>query len=551
MTRGRDSVSFGGCGRARAVFAVAVFFAAPIGFAAATSTETQAVPEGTSATVIETLRQAKETLQQSLPNLPSAEGRADAWGSLAMLYHAQDMLDEAERAYRQSLTEASKVRWRYLLAVTLTDRGNTSEAIGEYRRLLADTEGEHPLASYRLGLLLLLEGDHQAAQAALQDARQHMPETAAVLAALADAAVAGGDWKAALPLLEQAAELAPTAGRIAYKLALAHRQLGNLEKARRWLSRRNATAAPVDDPLLLEVAERSLSPKFFIKAGERAWLRGEREDALAAWRNAAEMAPDDANAGLVYAHALGQLGEHAAAAREARRVLAKHPNSPRGWYVLALQLRHEAGLDEAIAAAERSVRLMAQGSEADAIEQPFADEGRGDTTARTLLAALWMRTRRFDRAAVDYQTLAERNPDAAYYRYWLGIANLGAGDCAGGRNALAQALRLQGNWGQAHIALARADALCGSDARRQGAWQRAKGLLAAQDNVDTRLTLAFAELGLGRLDRARRLATAEQPHADAALILEALAAEAVPPAPFASTSTWWLPQEAQPAATPR
>lgn len=551
MTRGRYSVSSASCGRVRAAFAVAVFFAAPIGFAAATSTETQAAAEGTSATVVETLRQAKETLHRNLPNLPSAEDRADAWGNLAMLYHAQDMLDDAERAYRQSLGEASSVRWRYLLAVTLTDQGDTSEAIGEYRRVLADSEGEHPLASYRLGLLLLLEGDHQAAQAALQDARQHMPGSAAVLAALADAAVAAGDWKAAVPLLEQAAERAPTAGRIAYKLALAHRQLGDLERARHWLSRRNATAAPVDDPLLLEVAERSLSPKFFIKAGERAWLRGEREDALTAWRNATELAPDDANAGLVYAHALGQLGEHAAAAREAHRVLGKHPNSPRGWYVLALQLRHEADLDEAIAAAERSVRLMARETEADAGEQPFGDEGRGDATARTLLAALCMRTKRFDRAVVEYRTLAERNPDAAYYRYWLGIANLGAGDCDDGRKALAQALRLQGNWGQAHIALARADALCGSEARRQGAWQRAKGLLAAQDNVDTRLTLAFAELGLGRFDQARRLATAEQPHADAALILDALAAEAVPPTPFASTSTWWLPEEAQPAVQPR
>ena len=548
MTHGRAASPRRRPGRHGACFALAVFFAGmtSAGFAAATPDGTPAAQEGRPASVAETLRQARETLRHRLANLGAAEERADAWGDLAMLYHAQDMLDEAERAYRESLREASSARWRYLLAVTLTDRGDTAAAIAEYRRVLADAEGRHALASYRLGLLLLLEGDHRAARSALQDARRHMPESAAVLAALGDAAVAAGDWKAALPLLQRAAELAPTAGRIAYKLALAHRQLGDLEQARLWLSRRNASAAPVDDPLLLEVAERSLSPKFYIKAGERAWRRGEREDALAAWRNAAQLAPDDADAGLVYAHALGELGRRRAAAGEARRVLAKHPNSARGWYVLALQLRHGASVDEAIAAAERAVRLMASASETGPAERPFPGGDQDEATVRTLLAALWMRAKRFGQAAREYRTLAQSNPETAYYRYWLGVSSLGAGDCAGGRNALAEALRLQGNWGQAHIALARADALCGSDALRQGARQRAKRLLAVQDSVDTRLTLAFAELGLGRLDQARRLAAAEQPHADAALILDALSANSLPTTPFASTSSWWLPEEAQP-----
>ena len=477
------------------------------------------------ASVEATLAAAVQATEQELQRLEDPGGRAEALGRLGMLHHAQDMLGPAEAAYRRALAEHRHWRWHYLLAVVLGDQGATRDAIAAYRDALALAEPGHWLAHYRLGLLLLLEGDHAAAADALGEAHAIMPKSAAVLAALGDAAVAREDFETARKLFGEAAALAPNAGRIAYKLALTHRRLGDIDAAERWLAKRNPHAAPVEDPLLLEVAELSLSPKFFIKAGERAWERGEREDALAAWRNAAALALHDADAGLVYAHALGMMGQRDASLAEVRRVLAQHPEAPRAWYLLAHALRDTEHIDEAIDAARASLR--------------FAD----DAPARALLAALLMRTARFDEAAAHYRTLSTRQPDTAYYAYWLGLAHLGAQSCPEALPPLRRALRQESTWGQAHIALTRAEALCGSDEERRQALAKSQQLVAAQNSVDTRLTIAFAQLGLGRPTDARDAAGAELPHPDAAMLIESIDRAEPPPAPFAAGSDWWLPSE--------
>lgn len=505
---------------------------------------TASAPSSRTEVLAATLQSARETVERKLPQLQEPVQRAAAWGGLGMFYHAQDMLDEAQEAYRRALAEAPALHWHYLLAVVLGERGDINGAIVEYRRALAlggpaKTSEDQPaapaspqqpgrmLSFYRLGLALLVQGDHQAAADALRQALDRAPDSAAVLAALGDAAAAAGDWSGAKSLLQRAAALEPGAGRVAYKLALVHRQLGNLDQARLWLAKRNGVAVPVEDPLLLEVAALSLSPKFFLDAGERAWERGEREDALAAWGNAAALAPEDEGAGLVYAHALGMLGHVDAALGEVRRVLAIDPDSARGWYLLAFLLRSSVELQEALSAARKSLQLAE------------------DETVRALLAALCMRARCFDEAVAEYGTLAAQRSDAAYYRYWLGMARLGTGDCAAARPALALALRLQPNWGQAHLALIRADALCGDDKTRRAARVRARQLRKAKDDADTRITLAFAEASLGQSEVARGLATAAQPHPDARELLAALDAGTLPARPFADESPWWLPSELQ------
>lgn len=481
----------------------------------------------------EALAAAEQSTERDLDQLQEGTARADVLGRLGMLYHAQDMLEPAEAAYRRALAEHPHWRWHYLLAVVLGDRGATGDAIAAYQETLATLPKDDPsrwLAHYRLGLLLLLEGDHRTAAEALGEARASRPESAALLAALGDAAVAAEDFETALALFRKAAALAPNAGRIAYKLALVQRRRGDIEAAQRWLAKRNPHAAPVEDPLLLEVAELSLSPKFFIKAGERAWERGERDDALAAWRKAAALAPEDADAGLVYAHALGMAGQREASLAEVRRVLALHPDAARAWYLLAHALRDAEDAREAIDAAQKSLRL--------------AD----DDTARTLLAALLMRTGSFEEAATHYRTLAERQPDAAYYAYWLGLANLGAQTCPAALAPLRKALRQQPNWGQAHVALARAEALCGSEEERRLALAKSLRLAAASNSVDTRLTVAFAQLGLGSLLSAKEAAEADLPHPDAAMLNDAAEQGVAPAKPFAAGSPWWLPAELAAAA---
>ena len=476
-----------------------------------------------------TLETAREQAVARVADLDDGAARADVWGGLGMLYHAQNRLHDAAEYYRRALDEAETIHWHYLLAVVLTDQGDVDGAVAGFSRSLELADGRHMLASYRLGLALLADGQYDAAAASLRNALVEAPEAAAVLTALGDAELGAGNLDAARSVLEQAAALAPSAGRIAYKLALAYRQLGDIESAEAWLERRNDLAPAIDDPLLLEVVALSLSPKFFTDAGRRAWQRGERDEAVAAWRRATQLAPGDAEVGLMLAHGLDTLGRRDEAAAEIRRVLSLHPASARGWYLLAWNAR-DTDHDAAREAVERALEL--------------AD----DETTRALSAALWMRQGRFRAAADDYQMLADRQPENAYYRYWLAMAYLGAKSCEAARPIMAEALRLQPNWGQAHIALTRADALCGNSTVRLAAVAKARRLVDLEDAADTRITLALALLAVGRPEDARAIVGADVANPDAQM-LDRTAAEHGPAAvdqltrPFAEGSPWWLPAE--------
>ena len=479
-----------------------------------------------------TLETAREQALTRIAELEDPVERADVWGGLGMLYHAQNRLREAAESYRRALEEAETIHWHYLLAVVLADQGDVDGAVASFRRALELADGRHMLASYRLGLALLADGQYAAAAASLRNALAEAPEAAAVLTALGDAQLGAGNLDAARKLLEEAAGLAPTAGRIAYKLALTYRQLGDIESAEAWLERRNDLAPGIDDPLLLEVVALSLSPRFFTDAGRRAWQRGERNEAVAAWRRAAELAPGDAEVGLMLAHGLGTLGRLDEADAEIGRVLSLHPASARGWYLLAWNAR-DASPEAAREAVEQALQI--------------AD----DETARALSAALWMRQGRFRAAADDYQVLADRQPENAYYRYWLAMAYLGATSCEAARPVMAEALRLQPNWGQAHIALTRADALCGDPTVRQAAVAKARQLVDLEDGADNRVTLALALLAIGRIDDARAIVRADLPDPDAAMLLGAIdehghAAINRLTRPFAQDSRWWLPAELAP-----
>lgn len=482
--------------------------------------------------VTQTLRTAREQVLTRVADLAEPAERADAWGGLGMLYHAQNRLGEATESYRRALDEAETIHWHYLLAVVLTDQGDVDGAAAGFRRALELAEGRHMLASYRLGLALLADGQYDPAAAALRVALAEAPQAAAVLTALGDAEVGAGNLDAAREVLEQAAELAPGAGRIAYKLALVYRQLGDIESAEDWLERRNDLAPAIDDPLLLEVVALNLSPKFFVEAGTRAWQRGEHDEAIAAWRRAAQLAPGDAEVGLMLAHGLGTLGRRDESDAEIHRVLSLHPTSARGWYLLAWNAR-DTNQDAAREAVGRALEL--------------AD----DEAPRALSAALWMRQARFRAAADDYQVLVHRQPENAYYRYWLAMAYLGATSCEAARPVMAEALRLQPNWGQAHIALTRADALCGDSAVRQAAVGKARSLVDLEDVADTWITLALALAAAGRIGDAHAIVAAQSANPDAAMLDAAIAKHGHAAIdrlarPFAEDSPWWLPAELSP-----
>lgn len=468
-----------------------------------------------------TMREARDEAERLASTSTDASARADAWGNLGMLYHAQRLRFLARDAYAAALAETETVRWRYLHGIALAELGEIEHAARDFRMVTSATPDSMP-AWYRLGVSLLLTGELADAQTALDRARVIDDDSALVLAALADVASARGDYRVALGLLTRAVGLEPEAGQLAYKLAMTHRALGDGERAKAWLARSpdNRLAPKIDDPVLLDVAQMSRSARFYEIAAEWALDRGDLDGAIDALGSAVALAPEDVDLALRLATALGDAGREVLAVSETRRALALDQQSAPAWYRLAWLLR---GSDVVVAEEAISRALT------------LADDAR----SRALAGAFAMRGERYLSAVGHYRRLALLVPEDAYAHFWLGIARLGAEDCAA-RDSIDEALRLRGDWGEAHIAMARADALCGfPDAARN----RAATLRDVQDGPETRITLAFAEAAGGRLDAARRLAKSALPHRDAKFLLDALAADGLPAKPFAPQSRWWLPPE--------
>lgn len=478
--------------------------------------------EGMSSLIAETLQTAHETVEQDVETLSSPGERSAARGDLAMLYHAQFLLDAAELEYTKAIDEAPLARWHYLRGIVRMDRGGVLEAIEDFREVVHKEPNNH-LALYRLGVAFAVTGDHLQARAVLLRAELQVPESPAVLAALGDAAIAAKNWRLAKDYLEQTWSLEES-GQVAYKLGLVSGRLGDPTALREWIARRSAVAPTIRDPLLLEVADRSISPRFFVKAAKWAWERGDVDDALQAYRFASNLAPKDAVIGLGFAGMLETQGRITEAIGEVRRVVQENPDEAAAWRRLA-SLLHPTDISAALDAAKRARAVV------------------DDDPSRALLAALAMKARSYGLASSLYQELTTTDAKNPYYFYWLAMARLAGRDCVGALGSLAEAIRLRSSWGEAHVVQIRAYSLCGDPSERVGARGKAVALMQQRSDPDMRLTLAIADMSLGYVDEARVLIEAELPHPDASMLGDALQRNMLPPAPFAADSTWWEPEE--------
>ena len=478
--------------------------------------------EGLSQPLAETLGAATDKLEKDLKTLVIPEERSAARGEVAMLFHAQFLLDLAEMEYTRAIEEASLARWHYLRGIVRMDQGRLLDAIGDFSEVVRQRPKDH-LALYRWGSALAVMGNHQRARAVLLRAELQTPESPAVLAALADTAIAAKNWELAKEYLEKSWE-AESSGQVAYKLGLVWRQLGDLQTSKEWIQRRSSVAPTVDDPVLLEVADRSISPRFYVRAAKWAWERGDVDDALQAYRFASNMAPNDVVIGLGFAGMLAGLGQVGEAIEEVRRLVRENPDEGSVWRRLAMLL-HPVDVSAALDAARTAQRI------------------ENDDVSGALLAAIAMKARSYALAASTYEELTAMDGDNPYYFYWLAMARLADGHCSLALDSVAEAIRIRPSWGEAHVVQIRATALCGSLLIREKARGKAVALLRKQSDTDIRLTLAFAEMSLGNLGGAEKLIELERPHPDAALLAEALRRKRLPTLPFAAESSWWQPEE--------
>ena len=487
----------------------------------------------------------REAVARDLAEEPLDPARlAAGFGRLGQLY----LLYDFDRAARDCFWNAralapADARWSYYLGVAHERLGEPAEAAAAFARVLsARPHDEATLV--RAGRLELESGELERAEEAFRQALDHHPGSAAARHGLGQVAAQRGDPELAVERFSGALELQPEATAVHYELALAYRQLGDLEAAREHLTQRGEVPPRFPDPLIDGLESLAVGARRHVHDGSAAFVRGDLEGAVAAYRRAIEAAPENAAAHEALAAVLALQGKRSGALSHFLEALRLDPDDPRARHRtgqvllqigrveeaiehlrsatelapdfaaalrdLALALERSGRLDEAAAAARRLVDLEPRGSEARLLLARFE-----------LLAQLDPRRN----PESELRLLLERAPDHPMARLTLGVLLEARQDHTGAVAAYGAALELprQDATGtavaaRAHLLLARA--LERQAGRSEEAIEQLRAAVRlAPDMVEGHLDLAAALARRGDVEEAvaaYRLAQAVDPRHGAA-----------------------------------
>ncbi|HUG79573.1 MAG TPA: tetratricopeptide repeat protein [Burkholderiales bacterium] len=415
---------------------------------------------------------------------------AAAYGELGRLYLAHHLTHAAEGVLANAAALAPQTfEWRYLLGYARQQQGKPDEAAADYARAL-ELEPDHVAVVLRLGEAQFAAGRLEDAQQSFLAALERRPRSAAALAGLGRIALRRRDYPAAVRAFEQALAAEPQANGLNYPLAMAYRQMGQRERAQVLLERRGERDPVIDDPLLAGMAAQSASVQYHLESGYAALRSDAPRAAVEAFRQAVAVSPGDVSARLSLAQALAAAGDAGAAMTEIDAALELEPESAPAHYRKGSLFEQGGDPDAALSHYRRAVAL-----------------DPGYAQARLLLAYALMRRHEFAAAAEQFAEISERQPGAAIVRYRLGLAHLGAGDCARAHGPLEEARQLNPRSGEILDALARAYASCASstDAQRATALEAARLLYEARPRPEQAATLAMALAASGHFAEAAEL----------------------------------------------
>jgi tetratricopeptide (TPR) repeat protein len=323
------------------------------------------------AAVAAQIREAQDHVRGVVGKTSSARELADAYGSLARVYHAYEFFDSAEPAYLNARRLASgNSEWPHLLGVLYQQTGRleeAAEALAAARRLQPrDHAAAIHLGDVYLNLNRLFDAREQ---------YQSLVETFPIVAqrGLGDVALRERRFAEAIQHYRAVLDRVPQAAAIHYSMAMAYRGMGRMDEAREHLQRSGAAGVYAADPLVDALRSLVRGERALVMQGRRAYEAGEYQSALDAFTRALEAAPSSVTARVNVASALIQLRRDADAVGYLRDAFGTSP--------------HEAGLAETLIGA-----LLRLGRGDEAIEtlsrvSSYRPEDEGSLVALSILLA--------------------------------------------------------------------------------------------------------------------------------------------------------------------
>jgi tetratricopeptide (TPR) repeat protein len=435
---------------------------------------------------------ARAKFDRIVAEKPGDEQLGNAYGELAMTYHAQDLAAPATIAYAnaRSLAPHDK-RWPYLLGHLYNDSSRVPEAIKEFEAVLAIQRDDAPTLQV-LGDVYLKQGDLDKAQVLFERLGSDSKARPAALAGLAKVALARREYRSAADKFEEVLKLWPSATRLRQPLAMAYQGLGERAKADQNLRLYSSDGVEpaVDDPIADALGDKVAASRVLLRRGQRFGKAGRFDLAEKAFRAAVEADPTDAEAIANLGISLANLGRN----EEARRRLAE-----------------SLAMDDSNALAHFSLGVVHDrlGHDQTAIDEYAAALKRDpdNAQARVYMADAMLRGGRAAEAAQLYRDALDKSPGSSRMQYSLAIAYIRAGKPGDARKILEAALAAQPTNQMVQNTLARILATASESTVRDGprALQMAKGLFEQTRNPDVGQTYAMALAESGNFEEAAKL----------------------------------------------
>ena len=309
---------------------------------------------------------------------------AAAAGGLGRLLHAYDQLEPALAFYGQARRlEPRALEWAYLEGVVEGRLGRHEAAVAALRDALRAQPGYLP-ARLKLAEALLATGDAAGSAALYQAILADEPRSPQARYGLGRVEAARGRMAAAAEQYLEATRLFEDFGAAQYALAMAYRDLGREEEARRRLSlyqKYLLGAPPLEDPVLERVRQLKEGAREHLAEGVRLGKAGDAEGAIREheralaedpklaqahanlislygrrerwdqveqhYRAAVALAPGLADVHYDYGVALSQQGRPREAAEAFRKALEVNPYHARAHNNLGTLLLGESRFEEA------------------------------------------------------------------------------------------------------------------------------------------------------------------------------------------------------------
>jgi protein O-GlcNAc transferase len=390
----------------------------------------------------------RTSLEQARKELDASPEDPEKNGLLGMRLHTHDRLQAALICYQRAhLLAPGEHRWNHYLGLVHSATANYSLAAESFRRAVKIRPDY--LAS-RLGLAeaLLAASDTQTARQLFEQILATNPQSPIAHYGAGRAYSAEGNADRAASAYAAACRLFPSYGAARYALALASRQLGREDEARRHLAlyEQNRTGTPPpEDPLLVAVHGLNAGVLPLLAKAKAVAGVGDWQQALLLHQQALAIDPRHEQAHINLVSLYGRTGQFELAEHHYREALALNPKRDETHYNFAVLLNSRGRVKESIASYRQALALNPAHPEANNnLAALLAAAGQLDEalrlTERALAqrpaypqahfnaAAIELRRRRLPEAIQHLEAAAQAQDDnLAHYLHVLASAHAKAG----------------------------------------------------------------------------------------------------------------------------